>query len=159
MKSFNFLALIIFIVISQLAGFIGSLATTPSIPTWYASLNKPPFNPPNWLFAPVWLTLFLLMGFAAYLVWQTGWQKTKVKQALALFFVQLLFNVAWSFLFFYLKSPLFALIEIIILWLLILTTLISFTKINRFAGWLLVPYLLWVSFASILNFAIFKLNQ
>jgi len=140
------------------AGFLGSIFTTPSIPTWYASLTKPSFNPPNWLFAPVWTMLFILMGISAFLVWQKGLKKKGVKKALGFFLAQLIFNVLWSFLFFKFHSPFLALLDIIFLWFLILLTLFKFFKINNTAGLLLIPYLLWVSFASILNYAVYRLN-
>lgn len=152
----KFLSLISFIGISLLAGFIGSFATTPAIPTWYQSLNKPIFNPPNWLFAPVWTLLFILMGIAAWLVFIKGNQQKS--QALKLFFIQLVFNTLWSILFFGLKSPTLALGEIIILWALIYKTQKAFLKQDKLAGWLLVPYLAWVSFAAILNLSIVVLN-
>jgi len=139
-----------------LAGFIGSFATTPAIPGWYQSLNKPFFNPPNWLFAPVWTLLFILMGIAAWLVFTKG-NKQKA-QALKLFFIQLLFNTLWSILFFGFKSPALAFGEIIILWILIYQTKKAFLKQDKLAGWLLLPYLAWVSFAFILNFSIVMLN-
>ena len=152
------LKLVISLAFCQLAGFIGSLFTTPSIPTWYAALNKPAFNPPNSIFGPVWTTLFLLMGISAYLIWRKGVHDKNVKIALLIFIVQLLLNVTWSFLFFGLHSPSSAFFEIIILWLAILVTVFSFMKISKPAGILLLPYLLWVSFASVLNFSLWKLN-
>jgi tryptophan-rich sensory protein len=150
--------LFIFVLICLGAGFLGSVFTTPSIPTWYANLNKPSFNPPNWLFAPVWTILFILMGFAGFLIWQKGFKNKKVKKALAFFLAQLVLNVLWSFLFFKFHSPFLALLDIIILWFLILLTTIKFFKINNVAGLLLIPYLLWVSFASLLNYAVYRLN-
>lgn len=152
------LKLVIAILICQLAGVIGSIATFPSIPTWYAALNKPAFNPPNWIFGPVWTTLFTLMGIAAYLIWQVGYQYPKVKQALKIFALQLILNSFWSILFFGLQNPLAALIEILVLWATILTTIILFRRLSKVAGWLLIPYLLWVSFAAVLNLAIVVLN-
>jgi len=140
------------------AGFLGSIFTTPAIPTWYATLNKPSFNPPNWLFAPVWTTLFILMGISAFLVWQKGLKKKGVKKALVFFLIQLIFNVLWSFFFFKFHSPFLALLDIIVLWFLILLTMIKFFKINNTASLLLIPYLLWVSFASTLNYFFYKLN-
>jgi len=150
--------LAISVLICLLAGFLGSIFTTPSIPTWYASLAKPSFNPPNWLFAPVWTMLFILMGISAFLVWQKGLKKKGVKKALGFFLAQLIFNVLWSFFFFKFHSPFLALLDIIILWFLILLTIFKFFKINNTAGLLLIPYLLWVSFASILNYFVYKLN-
>jgi benzodiazapine receptor len=146
--------LIFSILICQLAGFLGSLATTPAIPDWYAKLNKPSFNPPNWIFAPVWTTLFLLMGIALFLILN----QKKNKKAKTIFFIQLILNTLWSFLFFGLHSPLLAFLEIIILWTAILLTMIQFYKLQKWAGILLLPYLLWVSFAAILNFSIWRIN-
>ena len=149
---------IVAIVVCQLAGFVGSLLTTPSIPTWYAALRKPSFNPPNWIFGPVWTTLFVLMGISAFIVWNKGLDRKGVKAALVLFIIQLVLNMLWSYLFFTLHSPLYAFVEIIILWLAILLTMLKFFPISRAAGYLLLPYILWVSFAAVLNFTIFRLN-
>lgn len=154
----NVLPLIVSIGISELAGIIGSIFTASSIPTWYATLQKPSFNPPSWVFGPVWTTLFVLMGIAAFLVWQQGWKKKSVKIALSLFGVQLFLNTLWSILFFGMKNPGTACIEIIFLWLAIVATMIAFLKISKTAFWLLVPYILWVSFASFLNYTIWSLN-
>ena len=151
--------LIISIAVCQLAGFIGSLFTTPSIPTWYVTLNKPSFTPPNWIFGPVWTSLFLLMGISAYLIWRKGFQHKNVKMALLIFIVQLVLNVLWSILFFGLPSPFSAFVEIIILWLVILLTFVYFIRISQPAGILLLPYLIWVAFAAILNFHLWKLNS
>jgi len=142
-----------------IAGFVGSVATMPSIPTWYASLQKPAFNPPNWIFGPVWTTLFIMMGVAAFLVWDKGLENKKVKISLAIFGLQLLLNVLWSILFFGLQSPLYAFIDIIMLWASILATIIYFYRISAAAAYLLIPYILWVSFASILNLSIVILNR
>jgi tryptophan-rich sensory protein len=131
----------------------------PSIPTWYASLQKPAFNPPNWIFGPVWTTLFIMMGVAAFLVWDKGLENKKVKISLAIFGLQLLLNVLWSILFFGLQSPLYAFIDIIMLWASILATIIYFYRISAAAAYLLIPYILWVSFASILNLSIVILNR
>jgi len=151
--------LVVSIVICQLAGFMGSLLTTPSIPTWYASLNKPSFNPPNWVFAPVWTTLFVLMGISAYLVWNQGLQNAPVKRALIMFLVQLALNVFWSFLFFKLQSPTYAFVEITVLWIAIALTIVAFFRISRPAALLLIPYIVWVSFAAVLNSSIARLNR
>ncbi len=144
----------------QAAGIIGSFFTSPAIPTWYAGLHKPVFNPPNWIFAPVWTILFLLMGISLYLIWDKfgKGESRQVKKALFLFAVQLILNLFWSVLFFGLRKPLYAAIEIIILWLAILATILSFYRISRIAGIMLLPYILWVSFAVILNFLIVMLN-
>mgnify|MGYP005838745009 CR=1 FL=1 len=152
------LKLVISVVVCLLAGFIGSFFTTPSIPTWYATLKKPPFSPPNWLFAPVWTTLFVLMGISAFLVWRRGLDDRLVRIALGIFGVQLILNILWSAMFFGLKSPLAGLIDISILWIAILLTIINFFKISQVASFLLIPYILWVSFAAFLNFSLWRLN-
>jgi len=152
------LPLIGFILITFIAAFIGSLFTTPSIASWYRNLNKPSFAPPNFLFAPVWTILFFLMAIAAFLVWQNK-NNPQAKKALIFYFVQLAFNSLWSIIFFGLHNPGVAFLEIIILWILILLTLIKFYKIQKIAGLLLVPYLLWVSFASFLNLFVWLLNK
>jgi len=154
----KFLKLIISILVCQGAGVVGSIFTSPAITGWYATLQKPSFNPPNWIFAPVWTLLFLLMGIALYLVWSSGVGSKKKRTAILIFAVQLILNVLWSFLFFGLQSPFYAFIEIIILWLVILLTIISFYRISKPAAYLLLPYILWVSFASVLNFSILILN-
>jgi len=161
MKLNNFGKLIISILICLGAGFLGSAFTTPSIATWYAFLEKPSFSPPNWLFAPVWTILFIMMGIALSIIWKKGFKKSnagKNKEAIIIFFIQLALNITWSFCFFYWHAPFWAFIDIIILWFFILLTLIKFWKINKAAGGLLIPYLLWVSFASFLNYAIYRLN-
>jgi translocator protein len=140
------------------AGFIGSFFTAGAIPTWYAALNKPAFNPPSWIFAPVWTTLYVMMGIAAYLVWRKGLSAPGVKLALTGFVIQLILNVVWSLIFFNWHSPGYAFIEIIALWLSIALTLVYFYQVSKPAAWLLVPYILWVSFASFLNYVIWRLN-
>ncbi|MCJ7498140.1 MAG: tryptophan-rich sensory protein [candidate division Zixibacteria bacterium] len=152
------LKLVISLIICQLAGFIGSLFTTPAIPSWYATLVKPSFTPPNWVFAPVWTTLFLLMGISAFLVWRKGIENPRVNLALRLFIIQLILNIIWSVLFFGLRSTLLGLVEIIILWTFILFTILYFFKVSKIAGILLLPYFVWVSFAAVLNFSIWRLN-
>ncbi len=146
------------IIVCQGAGFIGSIFTTPNISTWYATLKKPSFTPPNWLFAPVWTILFLLMGISAYLVWRYGLSNPRVRIALIIFIVQLLVNISWSLVFFGLKLQLAGFFVIIALWVLILLTIIHFSNISITAGILLIPYFLWVSFASVLNFMLWRLN-
>jgi len=157
-KGSKILKLIISILICQGAGAIGSLFTSPAISTWYATIQKPSFNPPNWIFAPVWILLFILMGLSLYLIWSKGFKYKGTKIAIFIFFVQLILNILWSILFFGLQSPLFALIEIIILWFAILLTIISFYKVSKIAAYLLLPYIIWVSFASVLNFSILIIN-
>lgn len=154
----NFWKLILAIVVCEGAGLIGTIFTTPAIPGWFKTLNRPDFAPPNWLFAPVWTTLFLLMGIAAWLVWRRGLNEPGVKKALGIFVLQLVLNVGWSAIFFGLKNPGLAFVEIILLWLAILWTVIVFARISKPAGWLLLPYIAWVTFASVLNFAIWRLN-
>lgn len=155
----NFLRLVAAITVSELAGIIGSLSTASAIPTWYAALVKPVFAPPNWVFAPVWTTLFLLMGIAAFLVWGKGWGRKGVRIALGLFGIQLVLNTFWSVIFFGQQGPGLAFLEIIFLWLAILATIIGFYKVSRPAAYLLVPYILWVSFAGYLNYSIWVLNR
>jgi benzodiazapine receptor len=144
------------VIVCQLAGIVGSIFTTPAIGGWYATLEKPWFNPPNWVFAPVWTALFLMMGLSLYLILIRKDRKTEI--GLLLFSAQLLLNILWSVLFFGLKDPLFAFLEILALWFFILLTAASFWRIDRRATYLLIPYLCWVSFATILNFYIWKLN-
>ena len=151
--------LITSVAICELVGIISVPFTMASIPTWYATLNKPSFSPPNWIFGPVWTTLYLMMGVALYLVWMKGLKNKKVKGALIVFGVQLLFNFLWSILFFGLHSPLLALINIILLLYAIVMTIVKFNRISKSASYLLLPYLFWASFATILNFSIVILNR
>jgi len=152
------LKLIAAILVCEIAGGIGSLFTAPSIPTWYASIQKPAFNPPNWIFAPVWTTLFLLMGISLYLIWEKGLEKKEVKMAFSVFGIQLALNVIWSILFFGLQSPFFAFVEIVLLWIAILVNIIFFYRISKWAGILLIPYIMWVSVAAFLNYSVWVLN-
>ena len=151
--------LLISIVACQCAGLIGAVFTTPAIPTWYATLQKPAFTPPNWLFAPAWATLFLLMGISASIIWHRGLENRQVKAALMIFLIQLILNMLWSIAFFGLQSPISGVIIIVLLWAAILITIIVFFKISRLAGSLLLPYIGWVTFAAILNVSIFILNS
>jgi len=188
----NFFKLVIAIAISEATGIVGAFFTTPAVQSsWYATLAKPALNPPAWVFAPVWTTLFALMGVSAWLVWReldsgseagmTG-KKKRVRIALGIFLGQLALNTLWSIIFFGLHSPGGALIEIVFLWLAILATIIAFYKISppshkateghsppsssiwtkeghgKLAAWLLLPYILWISFAIYLNYAIWILN-
>ena len=147
--------LILCIVVCLGAAGIGSLLTAPALRPWYASLSKPSWTPPNWLFAPVWTILFVAMAIAAWLVWR----KVGLTAApMQLFLLQLLLNVAWSAIFFRLRSPGPAFAEIVILWFAILVTSIGFWRVVPAAGWLLSPYLIWVSYATALNFSIWRLN-
>lgn len=152
------LKLIAAITVLEFAGIVGSIFTAPSVASWYPQLTKPALNPPAWVFGPVWTTLFALMGIAAFLVWKKGLNHKNVRVALALFIGQLILNALWSIIFFGLRSPGGALIEITFLWLAILATIIAFAKISKPAAWLLLPYILWTSFAMYLNYALWTLN-
>lgn len=145
------LRLALALVLPQLAGLVGSLFTFSAINDWYRFLAKPSFSPPNWLFGPVWTILYLLMGLAWYFAWKKGVKPT-------LFLVHLGFNSLWSVLFFGLRNPGLAFLEILVLWTLIVAVMRQFYRYNRLAVWLLVPYLLWVSFAAVLNFTVWQLN-
>jgi benzodiazapine receptor len=146
------------VFICQLAGLVGSIFTTPAIPTWYTSLNKPFFTPPSWVFAPVWVTLFTLMGLSLFIVLRKGFEKPAIKKAVSLFGTQLALNMLWSVAFFGLRSPLYGLFVIVLLWAAVLATIAVFHRISRTAAMLLIPYFLWGSFASVLNFSILVLN-
>ena len=159
MKPRNIFKFIFAFILCQGAGAVGSVYTLPAIPVWYASLQKPFFSPPDWVFGPVWAVLFTLMAVAASLVWSQGLQKPTVRSAVIVFLVQLALNSLWCFLFFGLRSPLYGLVEIFVLWLMILITILQFLKVSQVAAALLIPYLLWVSFASSLNLGIFLLNK
>ncbi|MGV8085686.1 MAG: TspO/MBR family protein [Candidatus Bilamarchaeum sp.] len=148
--------LIVAIIICQFAGVVGSLFTFSSIPTWYATLSKPSFSPPNWVFGPVWTLLYTSMGISIYWVYNS--KNKGVKSALYIFGIQLMFNVLWSIVFFGLKSPLYGLIVILFLWTSIVMTIWKFYHIDRRSGYILFPYLIWVSFATLLNYYIFLLN-
>lgn len=150
--------LLIALVVPQLAGIIGSLFTREASSSWYVQLVRPAFAPPNWLFAPVWTTLYGLMGIALYLVWRKQGQVKGVGIALVLFVVQLALNTLWSGIFFGLRAPGVAFVEIIFLWCAIVGTMIAFYRVSRPAMWLLVPYLVWVSFAGYLNYAFWIVN-
>ena len=152
----SLLRLIVSLAVCLGAAGLGALMTTPALRPWYADLHKPQWAPPNWLFGPVWTVLYVAMAVAAWLVWgRSGLMDRPMK----VFVLQLALNVAWSGVFFGLRSPGAALAEIIAMWVAILATLLEFWKISSAAGWLLVPYLLWVSFAAVLNFSIWRLNS
>ncbi|NWK64994.1 MAG: tryptophan-rich sensory protein [Sediminibacterium sp. Gen4] len=157
MKRSNGIKLIISIVLCVSLGSVGGLVTVNEIPTWYATLNKPSFNPPNWLFGPVWTTLYVLMGISVYLIWKQP-VSTERNKALQLFILQFILNFCWSFIFFGLHATGWALMEMIALWILILLSILHFAKHSKTAAWLLVPYIAWVSFALLLNAAIWRLN-
>lgn len=151
------LALAAFFAVAFATAWVGYLLTAPSVGGWYAVLAKPAWNPPAWVFTPIWLTLFALMAVAGWLVWLRR-ERASVAGPLALFGVQLALNAAWSGLFFALRLPGAALAEVIVLWLAVLVTLLAFWRVRVLAGLLLVPYLLWVGFAAALNFTLWRLN-
>ena len=157
-KNISFFKLFASILICQLAGVIGSVFTASSLENWYILLEKPVFNPPSWVFFPVWTSLYTLMGISLYIVWEKGLQQRDVKTGMVIFGIQLILNSLWSFLFFGLKSPYYAFLEIILLWIAIFLTIIQFKKVSKTASYLLIPYILWVSFAAILNYYIWMLN-
>jgi len=150
--------LFISILIPLLIGAVSAYFTTSGVNGWYANANKPWFNPPNWIFAPVWTTLYVLMGIALFLVWRSDAVAGIKQTAIALFAVQLTLNFFWSIIFFKLQQPGWAFAEIILMWVMILLTIFWFGKISATAAWLLVPYICWVSFASVLNYSIWRLN-
>jgi len=152
----NWGLMILFIILSNLVGSVGAIWSGGDS-VWYQDLNKPDFNPPGWVFGPVWTLLFTLMGIALYFVWKSPESNLRTV-ALILFGVQFLFNVFWSFSFFGLENPLLGLINILILDILILITGFYFFKVNIFSGYLLIPYFLWVLFATVLNWSLFRLN-
>lgn len=150
--------LIISIALPLLVGAVSGFFTSSGVDGWYASANKPWFNPPNWIFAPVWTVLYIMMGIALFIVWKAETKRETQQTALIFFAAQLTLNFFWSFIFFKLQLPGWAFVEIICLWIMILLTIVWFGKISKAAAWLLVPYISWVSFASLLNYAIWKLN-
>jgi len=151
------LSLAVFCGICLGAELLASMLTRPSVQGWYANLSKPPWTPPNWLFGPVWTLLYLMMALAAWLVWrQAGLAAAKVP--MAWFVIQLMLNVTWSGLFFSLRMPGAAFLEILLLWCAILATLIAFWRLTSLAGWLMLPYLVWVTYAAALNLAIWRMN-
>ncbi|NQU84089.1 MAG: tryptophan-rich sensory protein [Parcubacteria group bacterium] len=154
----NYLHLIISLIVPQLVGLSGVLFTNPAITTWYASLVRPSFSPPNWIFGPAWTILYLLMGVSVYLVWKKAKKSKAAKRATWLFWIHLVFNAAWTPIFFGLRNPGWALVNIIILWFLIVFLIVKFWKIHKWAAILLIPYLLWVSFATVLNYSLWMLN-
>jgi len=156
-RKFSLLEIFLSILLAQATGLLGSIFTITGLESWYGGLTKPAWNPPNWLFAPVWTLLFTLMGVASYIIWRY-YPKKEAKKALVLYLIHLPVNIFWSVLFFGLQSPLLALIEIVIMWVLILLIIIKFYKVKKIAGYLLIPYLAWVSFATLLNFTIVIIN-
>ena len=156
-KNFNYLILILSIAAAQLAGVIGSFFTFPNISAWYITLSKPTFSPPDWLFGPVWVLLYTLMGVAAWLVWKNR-QKKNISEALALYGIQLALNTLWSIIFFGWHNVGLALVETAVLWLMILATILLFHRVSRVAAYLMLPYLVLVAFAVLLNWSLWRLN-
>jgi benzodiazapine receptor len=150
--------LIVSLILPQLAGFLGSFFTVASIPVWYATLNKPSFNPPNWVFGPTWFLLYLMMGISVYLVWNEFKKGKDVKKELTIFWIHLFLNATWTPLFFGLKNLGLAFVNIVLIWGLIIYLIIKFWKIRKASAILLIPYLGWVTFASALNLSIWLLN-
>ncbi len=150
---------IVAIAIPLLVGGASGFFTITGVDSWYQTINKPSWNPPNWVFGPVWTTLYIMMGIALFLVWKEDTSEELKKIAIALFSVQLILNFFWSFIFFNLQQPGWALVEIIAMWFFILLTIFAFAQVNKTAAWLLVPYISWVSFATILNYTIWQLNR
>jgi tryptophan-rich sensory protein len=157
MKAIDVVKLVVSIAVPLLAGFGSTVWTINTIPTWYASLNKPWFSPPNVVFAPVWTTLYILMGVALFLIWRSPRNRTR-DTGIALFAAQLVVNVTWTFAFFGLQNTLFGVLTIVPLWILIAVTIYQFYKVDKWASYLLVPYLAWVSIATALNASVYMLN-
>jgi translocator protein len=162
MNKSSTLALAGFLAASFLVAVVSSTFTAGAIPTWYAALNKPSFNPPNSIFAPVWTVLYALMAIAAWLVWKSPTatpENTALRTAaLRIFWLQLFLNFAWSWIFFREHRLAGALLEIVVLWLAIVTATLLFLRVSKLAAWLMLPYALWVAFAAVLNFEIWRLN-
>jgi translocator protein len=156
MKSWQ--KLIISLIIPQLIAAAGAYFTVTGVGSWYREINRPEWNPPSWVFGPVWTLLYIMMGIALFLVWRSNAPANAKRQAVILWSAQLLFNFFWSLIFFGLQQPGWAFAEIVVLWLLILLTIFAFARISKLAAWLLVPYISWVSFAGMLNFAIWQMN-
>ena len=153
----SLLVLALFVVGCLAVASLGAAITAGSVSDWYPTLNKPAFNPPDWLFGPVWTVLFICMGIAGWRVWHHRHHPAR-RMALSLFAAQLILNFLWSCLFFGLRSPGLALLEIGLFWIVLTATLLVFRRVDRIAAWLFVPYLAWVSFACLLNWAIWRLN-
>ncbi len=158
MSARTLLHILVFVAIAQAAGLIGTYFTADAIPTWYATLAKPSFSPPNWVFGPVWVTLYMMMGIAAALVWSERTRKTHANRGMNWYWTQLSLNALWSPIFFGMQRLDIALVVIVLLWLSIVMTIREFWKVHIWLGVALVPYLVWVSFATVLNFSLWRLN-
>lgn len=154
----QYLRLTLSFMLCFFVAYAGSYVTTPAIEGWYASITKPFFNPPNWVFGPVWTILYAMMAYSFYLIWSNGIKTRKERQAVLMFMNQLFLNFVWSFVFFGLEQPLGGFVVIVLLWTAIYYTLVLFKRLNKTAAYLLIPYLLWVSFATLLNLFIVILN-
>lgn len=154
----SYVKLLIAIAIPVLVGGISGFFTVSGVESWYQTIQKPSWNPPNWVFGPVWTTLYVMMGIALWRVWKEDTSRELKMIAFILFGVQLILNFLWSFVFFKLEQPGFAFLEILFMWVAILATIFAFAQVNKTAAWLLVPYISWVSFAAILNFTIWRMN-
>jgi benzodiazapine receptor len=159
MSGTDIIKLIVSIVVCEGAGGIGAIFTTPAIPSWYAGLRKPTFTPPNSVFGPIWITLYLLMGIAVFLVWREGLGREGVTIAFVAFWVQLVLNILWSVVFFGFKSLFGGMVMILLLWIAILVSIITFFGVSHLAAWLLIPYIAWVSIAANLNVQVWRLNR
>ncbi len=151
--------LVVALALPLLVGALSGAATTEGVQSWYPGLEKPAFNPPSWVFGPVWTLLYLMMGFAAFRIWRRAGSTSGVRLALALFCCQLVLNGLWSILFFGLRAPGWAFAEIVALWLAIVATIWSFRRVEAASVWWLLPYLAWVSFAAVLNYSLWTLNS
>ena len=159
MKKGLFIKIIICLVVTFSAPVVSSFVMEPGGSDWYANLNKPFFNPPGWVFGPVWTVLYILMAVSAGLVWQKGLAERKVRAAMGLYLAQLILNAIWTPLFFGLEMPLPAFIDIVLLWAAIVFTILAFLRVSKIAGVLMVPYLVWTTFAAVLNFSLWYLNR
>ncbi len=158
MKTQQIWKLLVSLLLSLGVGAIAGIFTSKAIPGWYASLNQPTFNPPNWVFGPVWTTLYIILGISLFMIWILEPGKER-NQAILVFSVQLLLNFGWSFFFFYFKMIGVALVDIVVLWLMIVIMLYRFNRLKPMAAYINIPYLLWVTFATVLNAAYFILNN
>jgi tryptophan-rich sensory protein len=155
----NWLKAILSLALPQIAGLTGAMFTVTGEGSWYRTIEKPEWNPPGWLFGPVWTTLYILMGIAFYLIWTSAADKRIKRPAMAFWLIQLVFNLCWTLIFFYAQQIGYAFAEIVVLWLLILITILLFARISKLAAWLLVPYISWVTFAAVLTYTIWQMNQ
>ena len=155
----NIAKIIIAVAIPVTVGSVSGFFTFSRVQSWYQTLNKPSWNPPDWIFGPVWTTLYVMMGISLYQVWRSDSSGFLKKTAIALFAAQLILNFFWSFIFFNQHQIGWAFIEIMVMWIFILLTIFAFAQVSKTAAWLLVPYISWVSFAAILNYTIWQLNK